>query len=342
MGLTITVHLSEAGQRAAAAAGQPAAAKQTYHTEGLELVRRALAQPWPDPSHPHLAVVRPDGEAELSLPSRWNFGGDVAVLEFDARPADAAAALDAISSTLTIAEGQLREERERREQRERERQRSDRADAEAWAALPLEWRVSGTGGVATCAPLDAGPDYRGQLVETGRQLVAVGTLRRYVPDALAGAEAAAREVRTRLQAEESARKAAAIADRAAWIAEHGSERLRLALSLGQEAAVHKSYLGERLAMELPGWRFSSAASDIDMEEDPREPTMEALRALRDAHTAGLQRAVELVWLTSEEQVERGEDGCRTGDVIAATGCEALAATWQGRRIVLEIEGGRSR
>lgn len=79
------------------------------------------------------------------------------------------------------------------------------------------------------------------------------------------------------------------AARDAWIVAHGSERLKLALSLGLADKSDGTYRDERLALELgPDWRWVPE-KEIS---DAYNPSLIGLRALQAARESGYP--VELV------------------------------------------------
>lgn len=117
----------------------------------------------------------------------------------------------------------------------------------------------------------------------------------------------------------------------AWIAEHGSERLKLAIKLGLSVAVEKSYWSERLTAERPGWRFESDDRGYDKHEEIIEPSLEVLQALEEA--VKTDPAVELVYLVTSH-----DSDCPRGDdcTCDARKGPALATTWLGRKIVRDL------
>lgn len=87
--------------------------------------------------------------------------------------------------------------------------------------------------------------------------------------------------RAEREANNAARRAAYESARAAWIAEHGSERLRLAVKLGVTDAVDKGYRDEWRQYTLPPAEWLRRSDEL---RDAIEPSMEALQllaALRD-------------------------------------------------------------
>lgn len=81
------------------------------------------------------------------------------------------------------------------------------------------------------------------------------------------------ERRAKERAAEKARE-----ERDAWIRAHGSERLRLALDLGEISNAWGAYRDERLAVERPGWEWDHT----DKEDDRLNPSLDELRALAEA------------------------------------------------------------
>ncbi len=95
--------------------------------------------------------------------------------------------------------------------------------------------------------------------------------------------------RDRLEAEA---KAAAIAEKTAWIAEHGSDYLKRATKLGYNC--QRQYVTERAELELPDYSV-----DFDDNADWNDracPSMDALEEVEKLIAAGLN--AEVVWLTS--------------------------------------------
>lgn len=287
----VTVYLTQAAQRAAVLAGQDAHAVQTWETQDPALAARALELG---------ATIDVNGNVVLE---GVYVGGVVRVL-VDRRPVSAADALDALSHALALAVV----EADRR--RDAERAAEDKRCA-AWAARPLAERVRYSGGCYYDVNTDG---------------CSAKHLAEHYPTALAEAQTEAERLRTahreRVDVErvatERARERARV-ERDAWIAQHGSERLRRALQLGLVDKVQGSYLEERLALDRPGWRYE--LSD-ETRRDSLEPSNAALMALEAAQA--LYPNCELVWL------RYGSDGC-----------EALADTYLDEHLIVqEVKGGR--
>lgn len=103
---------------------------------------------------------------------------------------------------------------------------------------------------------------------------------RYLEDRLRAVLAKRRSIDKAAAEARAAEKAVVVAaeavERADWIRAHGSERLKLALQLGQPT---QGYDSERLAIERPGWEWDSDGVD----GEPRSrPDLEALQALAAA------------------------------------------------------------
>lgn len=102
-----------------------------------------------------------------------------------------------------------------------------------------------------------------------------------------------------LAAEERRKKAAAEleADRAAWIKQHGSERLKLMLANGYE--LRQTYESERGEAELPGFTIDAEGGRFDWKERGN-PSLDALREERALSRKYGKDRVEIVWVTNEE------------------------------------------
>lgn len=102
-----------------------------------------------------------------------------------------------------------------------------------------------------------------------------------------------------LAAEERRKKAAAEleADRAAWIKQHGSERLKLMLANGYE--LRQTYESERGEADLPGFTIDAEGGRFDWKERGN-PSLDALREERALSRKYGQDRVEIVWVTNEE------------------------------------------
>jgi len=75
-------------------------------------------------------------------------------------------------------------------------------------------------------------------------------------------------------------------DATEWITAHGSERLKLIVDEGFLQDSLAVYRDERLEQERPGWIWDSSWYDGNVEYlGPRNPTLDALRALKSAKEA---------------------------------------------------------
>lgn len=323
---TITITLTQAAQRAALLAGLPAALAQTYEVEEPALLGRLLALPWTKVSTDgHATCVVPGAirytSDAISLPpdapvvwtDSWGYGATPSLA--DVRPDSAEAAIAHAEAALAAYVACVIEERRKCAAQAVEQaartaafEAADRAEALRWAALPLAWRVA-LDGVCIHAPLNAKPGYEGPLATSGVRVVSKSALREYAPDALASAETEVARLRqVRAQAEE-AKAEAETAARAAWIEEHGSERLRLLLAGGYELAA--AYRGERLAVELPGWNadpnlFATVGCRLGETMAARNPPLEALHAAAATPDASLVYAPQ--WRTADADEDGDEDG----------------------------------
>ena len=130
--------------------------------------------------------------------------------------------------------------------------------------------------------------------------------------------------------------AAAIrAEREAWIAEHGSDRLR---ALAQEdIPLAGEYRRERLATDRPGWEFLRNLCGLVAEARAASVTAEHLSALVAARASGVADA-RLAWLGIGGDTDEHIAGCRIheGEECGAESRIVLAAEYLGRDIVMEI------
>ncbi len=118
-------------------------------------------------------------------------------------------------------------------------------------------------------------------------------------------EDARRNARKRGEEEREAKKAAAKtkyeADRAAWIAENGSEYLKQGLKLDYN--VNRTYVDDRATLEYPG--FQVARGDNWEWKEKINPSPEALIEVAALIEAGVE--AEIVWLQGTPE-DRDEDG----------------------------------
>ena len=163
-------------------------------------------------------------------------------------------------------------------------------------------------------------------------------------DAWAGERATAYEAAktAKTAAEQAARE-----EREAWISEHGSERLRLAVELAIEH--ERVYLDERLAHDLPGWSWG-LPDDLcggwvtSIEKPPRNPPLRALQALQALQATKLAEEagvgpddVELLHVvlyrpvdydSDDADVEVDDGDVRVGAVYALRGTYMGQAVWK--------------
>lgn len=96
------------------------------------------------------------------------------------------------------------------------------------------------------------------------------------------AEAKAKAERTAREAREAEAKAeadrVAAVEREAWIAAHGSERLKKALALGLLGRSLAVYRDERLALHAPGWEWLDKDTEESEPWNPSESVMDAVLA----------------------------------------------------------------
>jgi len=114
-------------------------------------------------------------------------------------------------------------------------------------------------------------------------------------------------------ADEQAAKAARIADREAWIAEHGSDGLQDRVARGYNC--QRRYMDERLAAELPGWTISKWDGLPDWELKSRVcPTDAALVLEDEAKAAGYEATTHwAVWEARYDEYHEDEE--QKGEVV---------------------------
>lgn len=119
--------------------------------------------------------------------------------------------------------------------------------------------------------------------------------------AIAEAKATAIEKLLEIEAAKKAKEeeeSRAVAEREAWIREHGSERLLRMLEEGIE--FEKTYLDERLAIERPEWRYV-VDCDRDYDEDePKNIPQAALELLDEARKKDPNTKLALWEIESED------------------------------------------
>jgi hypothetical protein len=131
------------------------------------------------------------------------------------------------------------------------------------------------------------------------------------------------------EAELAAEKAAKEADRAAWIADHGSDYLQRATKLGYNC--QRQYVTERAALELP---------DLDVDFDNRAqwsgrscPSIEALDLVEALIEAG--HKAEVVWLTGPMEAPIDEAGYPAPHEFES--CEAVVVSdYLGKYALVKI------
>jgi hypothetical protein len=87
------------------------------------------------------------------------------------------------------------------------------------------------------------------------------------------------EQRARDQAKKEGAALLAAAERDAWIAQHGSERLKKCVALGYSAECRGLYRDERLALEAPGYEWDPPGARAYKESEIRNPSAAALDEL---------------------------------------------------------------
>ncbi len=120
---------------------------------------------------------------------------------------------------------------------------------------------------------------------------------------------------------------AADAEIIAWIRQHGSERLRLALDLGELPRSLAIYRDERLALERPGWAWLGEART----RERRNASLAELRALADERAA--DGGAELIQIWEPCLCGYGGEGHCDGDRCAgAFWYSAITRAFIGRPI----------
>lgn len=97
-----------------------------------------------------------------------------------------------------------------------------------------------------------------------------------------------------------------IAERDSWIGQYGSARLRKCLCAGLIVNCLSIYRDERLALDLPGWRWDS---DVYQDSDIYNPSEDALDALAEA--TALNPDAELLRQRIEGNNEESGSGWKT-------------------------------
>lgn len=188
--------------------------------------------------------------------------------------------LQVLENAVAYKEERAKEAAERKE-REHQEEAERRAEAEQQARLPVSEQVRIWGGVDKWIPVSPLGDYddlRGPAAEEAARRTQL-----------------AKEEAERQQAARKAAEAAAEDERAAWIEQHGSVRLK---RLVKEGIEHKAvYRDERLAKERPGWR--TITSVPGGYEEPRNPPMAALELLDEARQ--VDKDAQLVYWTIDHE-----------------------------------------
>lgn len=224
----------------------------------------------------------------------------------DASMASLGVLLDARPAALAERERERAERAAAEAARTAEREAQERARAAEWAELPIEWRVTAAGSVATCRPAGTSADYRGPLDDSGYRVVSEEALGAYAPEALAEARELAARRREELEARAAAEAAAKVAALREWAEREGSERLRLMLELdeGDWQAVARD---EWFAAHSPVYegRTCDRETAVTGERHPRrKPLLHELRALQAFRELAAQpesplRDPRLLWVEVE-------------------------------------------
>lgn len=316
----ITIHLSDAAQRAALLAGEPAHTPQTYAVP-VELLPRLLALPW--------AVVQNDGRATCAVPKHGVFTD----FRLNARPADTAAALDAIDALLVLEHDRVDADREAAAQREAERREERESDNALFAAKLGELQRRYLDG------LDE------ETAETAGRAFGLSSWQLYDRGPLA-AECQAEKERRRAakEAREKARASIIEADRAAIIEALGdaSQRARYAEGLLPEAE-RKELIRDALLLARSWPQYTPiTAGEIEHKdtcgfEDPTTVTEVdeeglALDAARFAQLQRIREAAQRLYGTVTVTLRRHRVTC--------TECQARVKRY-GVRVRVERPSGLS-
>ena len=145
-----------------------------------------------------------------------------------------------------------------------------------------------------------GSDYTAVLAAIEERLAAP---RARVASAEAAERAAAEAARATAAAERAAAEQAVAAERAAWIAEHGSRRLQ---RLAAEGIEHDAvYRDERLAVDRPGWEWGPRDLGVS---DPRNPPEAALDLLDEARSVAPDAKLAYYVISTDDEDSDDERG----------------------------------
>ena len=125
-------------------------------------------------------------------------------------------------------------------------------------------------------------------------------------------------------AEKTARDEAAQAAKGAWIAEHGSARLKLAWA--GEYSCTGLYLEERATLEYPGY----AVNDALETKERINPSLEALQTVQALGTLPKGMWAEVVWVTSEGDEREQYDGYERREAVVIHG-------FQGKHVLVRFD-----
>ena len=137
-------------------------------------------------------------------------------------------------------------------------------------------------------------------------------------------QAAAHEEAVRRETEQKAKH---IAERAAWVEQHGSQRLRLMLEQGYPLA--ETYRNERLAAERPGYRW--AVEVCGSPDDIRDPSLEALLLLGEEQQSDPD--AKLAWWGGDHYPDCD---CDSGG-REVPGRAVVMAKFLGRKIMRDVD-----
>lgn len=133
------------------------------------------------------------------------------------------------------------------------------------------------------------------------------------------------------------KKAADKAEKQAWVREHGSDRLRKALTAGVLESMRGAYADERLAHSLPGWEFDLEGSDWKDALNPSEKAIDALIAAKADKRLSEVRGLQLV--REEQHVDDCDGGrrCSCEPEIIDRVCVVAFVEWTDRAVILPVE-----
>jgi hypothetical protein len=178
--------------------------------------------------------------------------------------------------------------------------------------------------------LESAPDWAEaiRLIRASRESEAINKAAKAIKNAkIEEKRAADQAMMERVRAERIAAQDAAIAEKAAWCAAHGSDQLRRGVAAGYDCG--RLYVIERAALEAPGYIV-----DYEDHADWKDRSCPSLAALNeaDAISEKLGKPAQVVWLTDEPLAQkRGEDWEYDADGFTA-GEAVVVLDYLGKRL----------